>query len=185
MTGRVPGPVDRDTWMRRFRMIARTVFAIALLACCVVPAGCADRDAGQVKTADADGSFMYLVSGRSVQARLAVYDWVPSGWEQSPEEAEGREGTVFLRDRLWYPNPFSGPEAFLVVTETSSFRLDILDGDADPLESFAFERIDPGLYRFGLEQPLPPRRRCTLRLVRDGVPAGDMEIFSDHGSRGR
>ena len=166
-------------------MIARTTLALALLACCAAPGGCADRDAGQGKMADADGSFVYLARGRSVQARLAVYDWIPPGWEKSPEEAEGREGTVFLRDRLWYPNPFSSPEAFLVVTDTSSFRLDILCLGAEPLESFAFERIDPGLYRFGLEKPLLPRRRCTLRLVRDGVPAGEMGIFSDHGSRGR
>jgi hypothetical protein len=166
-------------------MIARAALALALLACCAVPSGCADRDADQVKMADADGSFLYLAKGRSVAARLIVYDHVPSGWEKSPEEAEGGEATVFLRDRLWFPNPFSSLEAFLVVTEPSSFRLDILDGNAELLESFAFAGIDPGLYYFGLEQPLLPRRRCTLRLVRDGVPAGEVEIYSDHRSHGR
>ena len=124
----------------------------------------------------------YLVAGRSVEGRLVAYEFMPSGWLFPPSEQRDGEGDVFLRQYLWFPNPFSSPGVVVAVTEPSSFSLELFDETAMQIEKFEFNDIETGVYFFALKDPIFPVRRCTVRLMLNGVPAGEIESRTDRGS---
>jgi hypothetical protein len=124
----------------------------------------------------------YVAAGQSVVGRLAAYEFMPAGWEFPPEDQRNGGGAVFLRQYLWFPNPFSSPAVVVGVTEPSSFQLILIDRAGKQLDKFAFNEIPTGVYFFALKDPILPVRCCTVRLMLEGVPSGEVESRTDRGS---
>ena len=125
---------------------------------------------------------VYVAAGQSVAGRLAAYELMPSGWEFPPEDQRNGGSTVFIRRYLWFPNPFSSPGVVVGVTVPSSFKLVLVDLAGKLLEKYAFNEIPTGVYFFALKDPIEPVRNCTVRLILEGRPSGEVESRTDRGS---
>ena len=167
-------------------MVSKVFLAIAMLICGSCSAGDMVGDTTGVTLPDdamtPNHDFEYSAAGRSVGGRLSAYEFIPDSHWPPPSEGEEWAGPVRLCDYLWYPTPFSSPSVFVIVTEPSDFRLDILDGQ-QRLEEFEFDGIAAGVYIFGFAEPLLPKRRCRVRLVLDGDTAGEVQTYTDYGGR--
>ena len=128
------------------------------------------------------GRSEYVVAGQSVAGRLVAYEFMPDGWAFPPEDQRNGGSEVFLRQYLWFPNPFSSPGVVVAVTEPSSFQLVLCDEAGKQLDKFAFNEIPTGVYFFALKDPIEPVRRCKVRLVLGGIPSGEVESHTDRGS---
>ncbi len=83
---------------------------------------------------------------------------------------------MFLREYPWYPNPFSSPQVFVGVTETSDFVLEMLHLGGEVVEAFAFQDIAPGAYHFTFTEAASQTKRRVVRLMLEGEDAGRIEM---------
>ena len=134
------------------------------------------------KTEESSQRSQYSVIGGSLEGRLVAYPYLPPGWEFPTKEQGGGENVVSLRRYLWFPNPLSSPEVFVVVREPSSFQLVLLDEAGRLMEELEFRGIDTGVYVFTLKEPKLPVSPCSIRLMLDGVPAGEVDSRTHRSS---
>ena len=114
-------------------------------------------------------------------ARLVRYTWNPTDHALPPRETWPTDAPAFLRDRLWYPNPFSSPVPWVIVTSPCDLGIAVLELDGRSIDSYEFEAVDTGCYGFTPSRPYAPTRPCILRLFHAGEPVNDIRMRSDFG----
>jgi hypothetical protein len=161
------------------------VMTMTVLFIGVCLGGESPEDSMSIKMADPARSIEYKVCGQHVEGFLSTYRPLPEGRTLPPRESWLNEGPAFLLDYLWFPNPFSSPAAFVVVIEATDIHLAVFADDGRQVEGFVFKDVEPGVYMFGFVQGMLPKQLCNVRMLVEGVPAGEARIYSTHGSQWR
>ncbi len=111
-------------------------------------------------------------------ALLVVSNYRPHRSDPHTRPKEAAEAPAYFTEKLWDSKKPRLSWPWLVVTSPCDVRIDILEPDGTPIDTFIFETVPPAYYRFSPSHAYLPKRACILRLTHAGTMINEIQFDS-------